>query len=181
MRRNRRPSRSASWCRARHKRLQCVLCNSAPLGSFTGGISLHIVQNKRSAQQRRELIQVFADYFSQLGAHENLLRVWPAIREALRGRQLVLARRLIQRDRRASFGTSPPHRYARRRQCSLHVVQQQFYFVVDFRRHFSCLGIDSNASGKVQRVAHENSSTEGQLRIIVRQADNPPRGRCHGL
>src|ERR1700681_4389744 len=89
--------------------LQSVLGYSEFLRRFTGGVALHIAQNKRGAQQRRKLIEVLADDFAQLRAHEHLLRIWPAIRESFRGRQLVFARSVVQRYGWASFGTSPPH------------------------------------------------------------------------
>ena len=64
---------------------------------------------------------------------------------------------------------------------SFDVVEQQFDFLVDIGRRLTGLGIESDASRKVERVAGEDRAAEGELRIVVGQIDGATRGRRRRL
>src|SRR5438477_7121690 len=95
--------------RAPQARLQRVFRDPQLFGGFTRRKSLHFAQDKRRSQQRRKLVQVFADHLANLRARKNLLGIRPVVREALRSRQLLLARRFVQGNRRTRLRAPPPH------------------------------------------------------------------------
>src|SRR5882672_5748505 len=90
-------------------RLQRVLGNSEFLRSLARGIPLHFAQHKRRSKQRRKLVQILADHFPNFRARKHLLGIRSVIRKALRCRQLILARRFVQRNRWTRLRTPPPH------------------------------------------------------------------------
>src|SRR6266446_6666665 len=63
--------------RAPQSSLQRIFRHTELLRGFASGISLHFAKHKRGAQERRELVQILADYFAQLRTLKHLLGIRP--------------------------------------------------------------------------------------------------------